>query len=108
MHQRRNGRLTAILLLPDSAVFHLDTFKENIMNATFIALALVISATTASAYAAVPDSHVTQSARPKQVQPLQPDSLSAPGKTRAEVRHELDLARKDGELAAINKFYQGS
>lgn len=78
------------------------------MKATLIALAVVIGASTASAYASTPDSAVIQQANAQQALQSQSVRNVAQGKTRAEVRHELDLARKDGELAALNKFYQGS
>jgi len=78
------------------------------MKVSTIALTFAACALTASAYAANPatDMH-TQTDAPHAVQ-WTPAANAPHAKTRAEVRQELVRAQKDGQLAAINKFYQGS
>jgi hypothetical protein len=78
------------------------------MKVTMLALALAALATTASAYASNPAN--TQAANNESQAALQWSAAqSTPhAKTRAEVRQELVRAQKDGQLAALNRFYQGS
>jgi len=85
-----------------------DPLLENDMKVSTIALTFAACALTASAYAANPatDMH-TQTDAPHAVQ-WTPAANAPHAKTRAEVRQELVRAQKDGQLAAINKFYQGS
>lgn len=73
------------------------------MKVTMLALTFAACAMSASVYAANPaansaDAHAASF-----------NSQNAPhAKTRAEVRQELVRAQKDGQLAALNRFYQGS
>jgi hypothetical protein len=82
--------------------------QEYDMKVSMIALAFAAFATTASAYA-VPSADanaVTHDAQ--QTHQWTPDQANATGKTRKEVRQELVRAQHDGQLAALNKLYQGS
>ncbi|MGF6573818.1 hypothetical protein ABH945_005939 [Paraburkholderia sp. GAS333] len=74
------------------------------MKVTMLALALAACAMTGSAYAANPTANSIADTHAASF-----DSQNTPhAKTRAEVRQELVRAEKDGQLAALNKFYQGS
>lgn len=81
------------------------------MKVSTIALTFAACALTASAYAANPanpvDVHTQTYDAPHAVQ-WTPAPNAPHAKTRAEVRQELVRAEQDGQLAAINKFYQGS
>ena len=78
------------------------------MKTSFVALALAVCATTGSAHAAVPVSGVTQNVDAQQALQSLSGKADVAGKTRAEVRRELVRAQNDGEIAALNKLYQGS
>ncbi|MDR6391401.1 DUF4148 domain-containing protein [Paraburkholderia phenoliruptrix] len=78
------------------------------MKFTMIASAFAASALTASAFAAtLPEVHTSGN---DAQQSAQWSAAQNPPKarTRAEVRQELVRAEKDGQLAALNKLYQGS
>lgn len=78
------------------------------MKASMIALAFAAFATTGFAYAATPaPTSATQSVVVQTAQ-WSPAHQDVAGKTRAEVRQELVQAEHDGQLAYLNKFYQGS
>ena len=78
------------------------------MKTSIIALALAAFATTSVAYASeTPATAAAQPAVAAQTQQWSPNQINATQKTRAEVRHELALAEHDGEIASLNKLYQG-
>jgi Domain of unknown function (DUF4148) len=80
------------------------------MKVTMLALAFAACATTVSAYAANPATNPADAA-PQHSQHSQqwtPAQNAPQAKTRAEVRQELVRAQNDGQLAALNKLYQGS
>lgn len=82
------------------------------MKVTMLALAFAACAATASAYAANPaansaDAHAGNY-DPQHALQWTPAQNAPHAKTRAEVRQELVRAQKDGQLAALNKLYQGS
>ena len=73
------------------------------MKSTLVAFALVASAMTGVAHAAVTNNN------PVNVQTQQAVANHAyAGKTRAQVRQELVQAQRDGEIAALHSLYQGS
>jgi hypothetical protein len=76
-------------------------FKENSMKTSIIALAF--SAFAASGLAQAADNATTATA----TQTEQSGTSRMP-KTRADVRHELVLAQKDGQLARLSTLYRGS
>jgi hypothetical protein len=78
--------------------------KEQIMKNALIALAIVGSAFTGVAHAAM--THDDNAQRTTASQYVQATMQQA-GKTRAEVRQELEQAQKDGEIAALNDLYRG-
>ena len=82
------------------------------MKVTMLALAFAACAATASAYAAnsAPHSADASAGNDDTQHALQwtPDQNATHAKTRAEVRQELVRAQKDGQLAALNRLYQGS
>jgi hypothetical protein len=79
------------------------------MKVPMIALALALaSATTVSAYAANPAVQHDASETVQQAAQWSPAQSAPKAKTRAEVRQELVRAQNDGQLAALNKLYQGS
>ncbi|BBU32032.1 hypothetical protein BTHE68_57660 (plasmid) [Burkholderia sp. THE68] len=72
------------------------------MKSTLVAFALVASAMTGVAHAAVTNT-------PMSVQTEQAVAKHAyAGKTRAEVKQELVQAQRDGQIAALRSLYQGS
>ncbi|HEY4297950.1 MAG TPA: DUF4148 domain-containing protein [Paraburkholderia sp.] len=88
--------------------FHFIQFQENDMKVSMIALAFAAFATTASAYAVTSvDANAAGYSAP-QTQQWTPGHSNAMAKTRQDVRQELVQAQKDGQLAALNKLYQGS
>jgi hypothetical protein len=119
MHQRRTlmkilpQRSNECGALPDTPTdsLHSIQLQENDMKVSMIALAFAAFAATASAYAANPvDANAAQLAQQAAQQSHQwtPEHGSATAKTRQDVRQELVRAQKDGQLAALNKLYQGS
>jgi hypothetical protein len=87
---------------------HSIQLQENDMKVSMIALAFAAFATTASAYA-VPSADANAARYDaQQTQQWTPNQGSATAKTRQQVRQELVRAQKDGQLAALNKLYQGS
>ena len=72
------------------------------------AFAFTAFATTASAYAATSVDANAAGYTVQQSHQWTPSQNAPQSKTRAEVRQELVQAEKDGQLAAINRFYQGS
>jgi flagellar basal body L-ring protein FlgH len=81
------------------------------MKVTMLALAFAACATTVSAYAANPAANPATNpadAAPQHSQQWTPAQNAPQAKTRAEVRQELVRAQNDGQLAALNKLYQGS
>ncbi|WP_256701693.1 DUF4148 domain-containing protein [Burkholderia sp. SRS-W-2-2016] len=94
--------------------FPSDLIQENAMKVPMIALTLAVAAcaTAGSAYAAnyaanAADPHAATAVVQAEAQWTPPQSAPQ-AKTRAEVRQELARARTDGQLAALNKIYQGS
>ena len=79
---------------------------ENDMKVSMIALALAVSATTLPAFAANPAAAVSN-VDGQHTQQWTPAQNTA-AKSRLEVRQELARATKSGELASLNKIYQGS
>jgi hypothetical protein len=77
------------------------------MKVTMIALALAVSATTIPAFAANPAAAAT-GIDAQQTHQWAPMQSTPAAKSRAEVRQELARATKSGELASLNKLYQGS
>jgi invasion protein IalB len=81
---------------------------SKITFAAFSALAFSAFATTASAYAASSVDANAAGYNVEQSHQWTPSQNAPQSKTRAEVRQELVEAQKDGQLAALNRFYQGS
>ena len=81
---------------------------SKITFAAFSALAFSAFATTASAYAASSVDANAAGYNVEQSHQWTPSQNASQSKTRAEVRQELVEAQKDGQLAALNRFYQGS
>ena len=81
---------------------------SKITFAAFAALAFSAFATTASAYAASSVDANAAGYNVEQSHQWTPSQNAPQSKTRAEVRQELVEAQKDGQLAALNRFYQGS
>ncbi|MGF6773789.1 hypothetical protein P3T18_006303 [Paraburkholderia sp. GAS199] len=78
------------------------------MKVSMIALTLAACVASASSFAGnAVDTNVAVDGTPRVSQPL-PIQTAQKVKTRAEVRQELVRAEKDGQLAALNKLYQGS
>lgn len=78
------------------------------MKVSIIALALAACATTASAYAAGSVDTNASGYDAQQTHQWAPVQTAPKARTRAEVRQELVRAENDGQLAALNKLYQGS
>jgi hypothetical protein len=76
------------------------------MKVSTIAVALALSATTLSAFAANPSTVAMSNVDAQQTHQWAPMQTAA--KSRAEVRQELARATKSGEIASLNKLYQGS
>jgi len=76
------------------------------MKVSMIALALAVSAATLPAFAANPAAAVSN-VDGQHAQQWAPAQNTA-AKSRLEVRQELARATKSGELASLNKIYQGS
>ncbi|KXU85809.1 hypothetical protein CR51_38990 [Caballeronia megalochromosomata] len=72
------------------------------MKSTLVAFALIASAVTGVAHAAV-----TNNASSVQTEQAVAKHAYA-GKTRAEVKRELVQAQRDGQIAALRSLYQGS
>ena len=68
------------------------------MKSTIVAFALVASAFTGVAHAAMTQAPAQQSVA----------THAYAGKTRAEVKQELVQAQRDGQIAALRSLYQGS
>jgi hypothetical protein len=78
------------------------------MKTSSIALAFAAFATAGVAYASeAPTTAAIQPAAVAQIQQWSPNQINAAQKTRADVRHELVVAEHDGEIARLNKLYQG-
>ncbi|MCA8242437.1 MULTISPECIES: DUF4148 domain-containing protein [Burkholderia] len=75
------------------------------MNASKITFVLAALATTASVYAASPAESAAAGYDAPAATQWAP--VAAMPKTRSEVRHELALARQNGELDALRKLYSG-
>ncbi|MDR6377931.1 DUF4148 domain-containing protein [Paraburkholderia caledonica] len=75
------------------------------MKVSTIAVTLALSATTLSAFAANPTVGMSN-VDTQQTHQWAPAQTAA--KSRAEVRQELARATKSGEIASLNKLYQGS
>ncbi|MDR0246316.1 MAG: DUF4148 domain-containing protein [Burkholderia sp.] len=80
------------------------------MKVRTIALALAACAAVATAPSAFAGTSADTAANHDASQARQPVAAGnvPKGKTRAEVREELVRAQKDGQLAALDKLYQGS
>ena len=78
------------------------------MKASMIALAFVALATTGIAHAADSVAANAGQSAVAQTQQWTPSQNGIAPKTRAEVRHELALAEKDGELARLQSLYHGN
>jgi hypothetical protein len=70
------------------------------MKSTIVAVALVASAFTGVAHAAMPQAPAQQA--------VAAATHAYAGKTRAEVKQELVQAQRDGQIAALRSLYQGS
>ena len=77
------------------------------MKVSTIALALATSATAIPAFAANAAAAAQNNVEAQQTRQWAPTQTAA-AKSRAEVRQELAQATKSGELASLNKLYQGS
>lgn len=77
------------------------------MKVSMIALTFAACVTTASAFAANPVDATSATTHVQQTAQWTPAQAAPQAKTRAEVRQELVRAQKDGQLAALNKLYQG-
>ena len=77
------------------------------MKASLIALVLAASAATAPAFAANQTAGMNSADAPQAHQWTAAQNAPA-AKTRAEVRQELARATRSGELASLNRLYQGS
>ena len=82
------------------------------MNASKLVLAFAASATLLAAapiFAATPSLPSTAQPAAQQTQVWTPASNAANVKiTRAQVRHELVEAQRDGQLAALQQLYRGN
>ncbi|PCE23157.1 hypothetical protein BWP39_26080 [Paraburkholderia acidicola] len=79
------------------------------MKVSTIALALAVCASATSVSAATSaDATTTASNDTHLTQQWTPVQAAAQGKTRAQVRQELALAQKDGELESLKQVYHGS
>lgn len=78
------------------------------MKVSMIALAFAACVTTVSAFASSPVDANVASSNAQQTSQWVPSQAAVHAKTRAEVRQELARAQQDGQLAALNKLYQGS
>ncbi|HEV3427667.1 MAG TPA: DUF4148 domain-containing protein [Paraburkholderia sp.] len=109
MHQRRNLLGNELDRQP-VVFFSIYRFKENIMQVSKIALALVAGAALVAAsasFAAVPASSDTAAQTPTQT--WTPTQQNANTKiTRAQVRQELVDAEHNGQLDALRSLYRGS
>ncbi|WP_027777480.1 DUF4148 domain-containing protein [Paraburkholderia caledonica] len=76
------------------------------MKVSTIALTLALSATTLPAFSANPSTVAMSNGDAQQTHQWTPTQTAA--KSRAEVRQELARATKSGEIASLNKLYQGS
>ncbi|WP_083611744.1 DUF4148 domain-containing protein [Paraburkholderia phenazinium] len=63
--------------------------------------------TSAGSNASTPATTAAQPTVAAQPQQWSPNQINVTPKTRAEVRHELAQAEHDGEIARLNKLYQG-
>jgi multidrug efflux pump subunit AcrA (membrane-fusion protein) len=79
-------------------------FKENSMKTSIIA-ALAFAAFAASGFAQAADNATTATAT--QTEQSGTSRIVASPKTRADVRHELVQAQKDGQLASLSTLYRG-
>ncbi|KER67612.1 hypothetical protein HR51_32825 [Burkholderia cepacia] len=77
------------------------------MNTSKITFALAALAMTASAYAASPGDSLTGNHDAQTTNQWAPVAEVPMARTRADVRHELALARQNGELEALRKLYSG-
>ncbi|MEK7917864.1 DUF4148 domain-containing protein [Burkholderia contaminans] len=77
------------------------------MKTSRITFALVAFATAAFAHAATPVDSTTGNQDVVATTEWAPAIAMPMGKTRAEVRQELDRARQSGELDALRKRYSG-
>jgi Domain of unknown function (DUF4148) len=85
-------------------------FMENIMKTSIITLAF--AAFAASGFVQAADNATTATATATATAtPTEQSGTSRIGasqKTRADVRHELVQAQKDGQIASLNKLYRGT
>jgi hypothetical protein len=78
------------------------------MKTSMIALAFAAFATAGFAHASDAPATTGGQSAAAQVQQLSASQTGAMQKTRAEVRHELVQAEKDGQLAQLSSLYRGS
>ncbi|CAL8476884.1 DUF4148 domain-containing protein [Caballeronia sp. S22] len=69
-------------------------------------IALAFAAITASGIARATDTDTATTAT--QTEQSDTSHIGASSKTRADVRHELEQAQKDGQLASLGRLYRGS
>jgi hypothetical protein len=79
-------------------------FKENTMKTSIIALAFAAFAASGLAQAADTATPPTAARTEQSVS----SQFGASPKTRADVRHELVRAQKDGQIASLQTLYRGS
>jgi hypothetical protein len=79
-------------------------FMENSMKTSIITLAF--AAFAASGFVQAADNATTATATPTEQSGT--SRIGASQKTRADVRHELVQAQKDGQIASLNKLYRGT
>ncbi|CAB3798616.1 hypothetical protein GCM10011400_57240 [Paraburkholderia caffeinilytica] len=78
------------------------------MKTSMIALAFAAFATAGFAHASEAPATTAAQSAVAQVQQWNPSQTGATQKTRAEVRHELVQAQRDGQLAQLGSLYRGS
>ncbi|RKE37671.1 uncharacterized protein DUF4148 [Paraburkholderia sp. BL23I1N1] len=79
------------------------------MKTSMIALAFAAFATAGFAHASdAPAAATVSQLGAAQVQQWSANQTGAMQKTRADVRHELVQAQKDGQLAQLSNLYRGS
>ena len=78
------------------------------MKTSMIALAFAAFATAGFAHASDAPATTSGQSAAAQMQQWNPGQTGAMQKTRAEVRHELVQAQRDGQLAQLSSLYRGS
>lgn len=78
------------------------------MKTSMIALAFAAFATAGLAHASGAPAASADQPGAAQIQQWNPNQTGAMQKTRADVRHELVQAERDGQLAYLSNLYRGS